>query len=291
ELAVLVHKQTYDILVNGKVMQPDIPLQYVGGGVALTTWFSSVAFDNVYVIPVVPSFAESDSTAGAAMVTNTPEISSAISPAIPAMPAGGVARSNFGKVTADMTETKVLSAATTALNGFFSEKFPDKADQTRWITSSGEWRFEAGALVQQKPDGYDHNILTVGQFSKFTLRTTFRHRQGSGGGVIFNLPDPTTKSNSHLVRYFEDDGLVWGYFDAKGVFVGQGHSPVAAPGDQPHTLQVSVDGATYLVMLDNQLVAKNIPLLSKQGHIGLTASQSIVAFESVDVTALAPVQK
>lgn len=49
ELAVLVHDQSYDVLVNGQPQQLEIPLQYKGGNLALTTWFSSVTFDDVYV--------------------------------------------------------------------------------------------------------------------------------------------------------------------------------------------------------------------------------------------------
>ncbi|MEZ4729872.1 MAG: hypothetical protein R3E79_22300 [Caldilineaceae bacterium] len=49
ELAVRVHDQTYDVLVNGHPQQLEIPLQYQGGHVALTTWFSSVAFDDLSV--------------------------------------------------------------------------------------------------------------------------------------------------------------------------------------------------------------------------------------------------
>jgi len=84
---------------------------------------------------------------------------------------------------------------------------------------------------------------------------------------------------------------VWGYFDAKGNFVGQGDAPVDPPGDQPHILQIATDGAQYSITLDNKLIAGNIPLLNKEGHIGLTASQSVVAFEEVTVTALTPGQK
>ncbi len=49
ELAVQVHEQTYDVLVNGQPQQQQIPLHYIGGRLALTTWFSSVAFDDIYV--------------------------------------------------------------------------------------------------------------------------------------------------------------------------------------------------------------------------------------------------
>src|SRR5579871_5348424 len=45
-LGVTVHGQQYDISVNGDTVQANVPLQYYGGHVALTTWFSQISFDN-----------------------------------------------------------------------------------------------------------------------------------------------------------------------------------------------------------------------------------------------------
>ncbi|CAN5532426.1 hypothetical protein BH10CHL1_BH10CHL1_40010 [soil metagenome] len=290
DLAVLTHKETYDILVNGQVLQRDIPLQFSGGSLALTTWFSSAAFDNIYVIPVVPSFvagAVGELAPMASAVSLTTEITSALS----TVPGSIEARSNFKQPSTYITATTVTTATTAVLNAFFTEKFPANLDQRRWTALSGTWNFTPGALVQDTLKGYDHNMLYASTFSKFTLRARFHHEQGVGGGVLFNIIDPSSKNNSHMVRYFAESGLNWGYFDAKGVFVGQGHLATNAPGTQAHTLQISADGATYRILLDDKLVAENVPLVSKQGYIGLTASQSIVAFETVSVTALTPLQK
>ncbi len=192
-----------------------------------------------------------------------------------------------------MTSTGPVPTMTAPMaeNTFFVEKFASDANRAVWLPVSGAWRFESGALVEQLAEGYDHRTLYAGHFSQFTLRVRFRHRQGIGGGVLFNVPDTGSKKSGHMVRYFENNLLVWGYFDQQGMFVGQGSLTVDAPGDQVHTLQISADTATYRILLDDQLVAENVRLVSQQGYIGLTASQSIVAFEAVEVTALAPVQR
>lgn len=54
DLAVRVRSTSYSILVNGQVLVQDIPLLYLGGRVALTTWFSQIAFDNISIIPWEP---------------------------------------------------------------------------------------------------------------------------------------------------------------------------------------------------------------------------------------------
>lgn len=48
DLAVLVHDNVYDVIVNGQPQQQNIPLRYNGGHVALTTWFS-MRFDDVLI--------------------------------------------------------------------------------------------------------------------------------------------------------------------------------------------------------------------------------------------------
>ena len=111
----------------------------------------------------------------------------------------------------------------------------------------------------------------------------FRHLQGIGGGLLFNIPDPASKNGAHLVRYMDDKTLVWGYFDATGAYQNQGSAAVPAPGDAVHTLAVNVGPETYAITLDGTLLAQDVPLVSKAGHIGLTNAQSVVQFEAVDL--------
>ncbi|MEZ4729871.1 MAG: hypothetical protein R3E79_22295 [Caldilineaceae bacterium] len=187
-------------------------------------------------------------------------------------------------VTNTPAEAPAQVALPTGQNQYFTEQFAGNADQTLWTPLTGNWHFEEGALVQQNLDGYDYSISRAGVFARYALSVRFRHRQGVGGGLLFNMPNGDTKRNGHLVRYFEDNTLAWGYFDNENVFTGQGYAVVDPPGDQIHTLQVIVGDTTYAIFLDNRVITENVPLVSTGGYIGLTASKSIVAFEEVIIT-------
>ena len=294
DLAVIIHENFYDIMVNGQPQQRNVPLRYNGGRVALTTWFSSVRFDDVFITGAEEPFAAADlppsanNTATAALTNSVPSSAPVITTTVP---------TTATPVTATpVTATPVTATVATTVTGnagagtavLYRQNFAEPVDQSQWTTFSGDWRFEPGALVQQQSDGYDYSISYAGSFSQYTMRVRLRHRAGlAGGGLLFNMPNATDKLGGHLVRYYEGRALVWGYFDAQGNFVGQGDKAVDPPGDGIHTLQVISKGATYSILLDDVTVIENVPLQSQQGHIGLTASQSIVAFEEVNIT---PVQ-
>jgi len=265
ELAVQVHEATYDVLVNGQPQQQAIPLQYSGGRLALTTWFSSVAFDDIYV----NALDVATTTLTQAATSSPVRASAPVTTSAPAITNSAIA------------STAVSAAPPVAENLFFTEQFGADTDQTQWTTLSGDWRFETGALVQANPEGFDHSIIRDGTFARYTLDVRLRHRAGVGGGLLFNMPVDKTETGGHMVRYFADGSLVWGYFTEDNVFNGQGYQPVALPGDQAHTLQVVVGDSTYAIRLDNQLIVENVALVNPQGRIGLTASQSVVAFEEI----------
>lgn len=242
-LQVLVQDDTYMVLIDKQIQQAQIPLHYHGGHVGLTTWFSSVLFDNVAITVANP-------------------------------------------------ETVAEAAPVSVPTILLSQNFADDVDQTQWQALSGDWQFTDGVLVQQKAEGFDYTISHADRFAQFVLRARFRHGAGAaGGGVLFNCPDKETAKCGHLVRYDQGKTLIWGYFDEQGEFVTQGFQAVAPPGDQAHTLQITSDGTGYAILLDETVVAQDVPLMSREGHIGLTASQSVVAFESVTVTAFTPVQE
>lgn len=238
-LQVQVQDDTYTVLLNDQIQQAKIPLHYQGGHVGLTTWFSSVAFDNVTI------------------TTNTPS-----------------------------TTTEAAPAAAVLLD----QTFADGVDQTQWQPLSGDWRFTEDALIQQEESGFDYTISHTAHFTQFVLRARFRHETGTaGGGILFNRPDTNTPKRGHMVRYDQGKALIWGYFDEQGEFVTQGYSTIEPPGDQAHTLQINSNGNTYAVLVDETLIAQDVPLFSREGKIGLTASQSVVTFERVEVTDFTPV--
>lgn len=247
-LRVLVQGDTYTILLDDQIQQAAVPLHYAGGYVGLLTWFSRVAFDNVAINLVNPN----------------------------AIVAGN-------SLAADTT------APNRAPTVLLSQNFADAVDQSQWQALSGDWQFTDDALVQQKTSGFDYTISHVERFTEFVLQARLRHGAGAaGGGVLFNRPDHETPKRGHMVRYDQGKTLIWGYFDEQGEFVTQGFQAVEPPGDQAHTLQITSDGTVYAILLDETVVAQDVPLMSREGHIGLTASQSAVAFESVTVTTFSP---
>jgi hypothetical protein len=95
---------------------------------------------------------------------------------------------------------------------------------------------------------------------------------------------PTSRNGAHMVRFSEDGkAIFWGNYDQNGDFTGQGSANIEAPGTEPHTLQIRLGTDTYSVVLDGTVITENVPLQSKQGHIGLTSSESVVAFEQVQI--------
>src|SRR5258707_15229726 len=97
------------------------------------------------------------------------------------------------------------------------------------------------------------------------------------------MPSRDSQRGAQMVRYFPDDSLVWGYFNDRSEFQGQGSKTVTPAGTGDHTLDVHADGNTYAISLDGSPVVDSVPLLSKSGYVGLTASQSVVSLEQIDV--------
>ncbi len=282
DLAVAVYADHYDILVNGQPQQRAIPLQYHGGKVALTTWFSKVAFDDVAITPVTQPIG---TDRAAPVVVDTLPITADLAATTALSAIGSPPASMAGFTTTTTNPTPVVLS--TGEPSRFTQNFAEAVDQTQWTPFSGDWQFTPDALVQQQTDGYDYSISHAGSFTQFTLRVRFHHRTGlAGGGLLFNMPESANKQQGHMVRYYEGRALVWGYFDDQGNFVGQGDKAVEPPGAQTHTLQVVADSTVYAIFLDDTLIAEQIPLVSPGGHLGLTASQSIVAFETIEVAAL-----
>lgn len=171
---------------------------------------------------------------------------------------------------------------------FHSSNAPNA--QRRFWVLSGDWRSGQGFLEQAETRGYDRVALApTGPQSFYRLRVRLQHLEGVGGGVVFNLPDPRSLAQGHLVRYAEDGRSVfWGYFDGRETFMGQGFAPVEPPGAQPHVLEVYSYDKTYEVWLDGARLAREVPLVSGAGHVGLTTSLSRVMFTEFRLEATGP---
>lgn len=195
---------------------------------------------------------------------------------------------------ADATTPSVVQQPTTAepvetSTVQLTETFDGGEGISLWQPISGDWQPADGAYVQSQTDGFDLSTIYQKTFTyPLILRTTFHHQIGAGGGLLFNLPAGDSKNGGHMVRYFEDGGVVaWGYFDAGGVFNGQGSVAVSLP-DTMQTLAIQADGQTYTIVLNGAELAAGIPIVDavESGHIGLTASQSAVAFDRVEIGTL-----
>jgi hypothetical protein len=251
-LTVRVSGSAYAFSVDDQELATGIPLQYHGGSVGLVTSASQVAFDDLSVTAIDASAVPTQSVIAAQQITPVPRVDA-------------VAVDPFSEIFADTF---------TGGNG----------ENTNWVTYAGTWSFEPGAFIQTDTDGFDFGVGSLETYNNpIRLQVTFSHQNGVGGGILFNMPQADSKNGAYMVRYVDDTTLTWGYFDSTGVFVGQGGVGVDAPGTSAHTLQITTRAGSYAITLDGRVVAQDIPVSSSGGHIGLTASQSAVAFTSVVV--------
>lgn len=251
-LAVQVQGDVYQLLVNGQVVASQIPLVYQGGSVGLITSTSQVAFDDVQVTPLEQGFSLAQANP---VPTTNPE-------------------------PAEVATASPLSQAAPLLAETFDN--PVSAESL-WRPFSGEWLIENGNYTQRQTEGFDLGTGYDARFSDYTLRVSFRHLQGVGGGVLFAMPAANSKNGAHMARYIDERFLTWGYFDAQGAYVGQGSAELDAPADALQTLEIIVSEQRYAIRLNTKLIAQDIPLQNQLGGIGLVTSQSVVAFESVEV--------
>lgn len=253
-VAVIVRSAIYDLEVNGTIVAADIALEYRGGNLGLITAESQIAFDNLNAQPIA-----SEPTA---VVDASPQ-----NP----VPPTEVPSSEVGGALA------------------WRDTFDNTTDgSSNWLPISGVWDFRSGAVVQTVAEGFDLLMIRQDAVSEsYQLTVQLRHESGIGGGVFFNLPRADGLSGGHLVRYFADGPtLVWGYFEPETGFVGQSFTPVDDPAMELQMLSVVVDDGAYTIYLNEQLVGEPAPIVSVGDYVGLTSSQSVVAFELVEVVAI-----
>lgn len=259
QLGVRVNETTYDIILNGDIVAPDVPLQYQGGAVGLITSASQVAFDNVELV---------------ASVDEIPSV-----------------EENVQSVEAE-AEVEI-SEVIEADEAIFMDGEPlltDSFDVTGggaslWLPFGGQWEFADSAFIQRQVDGFDFAAGYNNPYGDAVVSTTFRHLEGQGGGLLFNMAQPDSLRDSHMVRYVHDaEFLMWGSFDADGRFEGQGSVEIIPPADATITLSVIINAETYSVMLNDELVAVNLPITAQGDYHGLVSAQSEVAFDDFRVS-------
>lgn len=197
-------------------------------------------------------------------------------------------QSSVGVVAFDSAELLPLvgDGTDTAREGgvLFQESFTRPLEEAGWVPIDGDWVLE-DAITDRQHEGFDHNLLYQEVFgAPYELSVSLHHRESSGGGLLFNIPEASGKSGGHMVRFSEDgQALFWGYFDENGNFIGQGDISVTPPGNETQRVGVRVADEAYSVLLNGELVAEGVPLHNNEGHIGLTSSESVVSFTDIEV--------
>jgi hypothetical protein len=210
-------------------------------------------------------------------------------PALATSPATAPSIKPLPVTNLDVSTKTAIFDLPVAGDSVYQAKFEGELVNSGWLPFAGDWRFENGGLVQLDTAEVDRGISFRNQvFEEYLLRVSLQHLENSGAGVVFNMPQAGSNRGAHLVRYSSDEPvLFWGYFDQNGGFQGQGHAFVPVPGREMHRLEIISGQETYAIRLDGQLIASNIPLASRAGHIGLSTSQSAAAFNSIEIFELA----
>ncbi len=169
-------------------------------------------------------------------------------------------------------------------NMVYASDFDQVPGGAGWVPFNGEWKIASKKMVQSDPA-----IVTAGigyetsSFENFTLKATFNQVANQGAGVLFNMPSPYQLNGAQVVRYSDEaDSFIWGYYDDKGAFTRQGFVNIAPAGTAEHVIQVYSGDTSYDIFLDEQVLARDVPLQSKRGNIGLTTSLSTAEFSLVE---------
>jgi hypothetical protein len=170
-------------------------------------------------------------------------------------------------------------------NLVYSSDFDQNPGGAGWVPFSGEWKISDNQMVQTDPIVQNAGIgYETSTFQNFTLRATFSHLSRQGAGVLFNMPSPYQVNGAQIVRYSDEtDSFIWGYFDDNAAFNRQGFVNVAPAGADQHIVQVFAGEQSYDIFLDDQLLARDIPLKSKHGSIGLVTSACSAAYTQIEV--------
>ncbi len=167
----------------------------------------------------------------------------------------------------------------------YTSDFDQDPGGAGWVPFKGDWRIINGQMTQNDPTAIDAGSgYESSTFQNYVLRTNFSLIQGSGAGLLFNMPSPYQLNGAHMVRFSDEaDVLLWGYYDAKGLFIRQGYLNIDSPGTGEHSLKIFSGQNSYDIFLDETLVARDIPLQETRGSVGLVTSRASAGFSFVEV--------
>ena len=181
----------------------------------------------------------------------------------------------------------VVSQAVVAPTEIYANSFDNNASD--FYVTSGSWAVENDAYRQLNLCGFDGSALLRDELvDHFDLEVSFHAVTGvNQGGVVFHQSSVYTRSGATFVD-LSDDGetLRWGYYDDAGYYQNQGWDFIPAPETgQSVTLKVEVRGNQYTVIYNGTtVITETSPHAG--GMVGLVATQSDVAFDSISLTAV-----
>ncbi|MEM8861264.1 MAG: hypothetical protein AAGD96_23300 [Chloroflexota bacterium] len=266
KLGVSVSGTSYDILINDEVVARDIPLTYLGGRAALSTWNSSIVFDNIAVTS--PFSDEIEATD------------------IGEDEAGGEQPVAATEASAEAAVSEETSEAPAEAQ-FFAEALNAETDQSAWSPSDENWAFGENGITHPEGPEEDQFILNTNNYDRFNLSTTMRMGAGSGGsGILFNAPSADTVAGSHVVKYQSNEVVSWGYYAEDGSYVEQGITIVLPSGTEEQSISVQSDGAGYSIFLGDEQIAENQELISTGGRVGFITNAREVSYSAIEISPL-----
>lgn len=284
---------SYDVFLDDQILVRGVQLVSKQGCVGLVTSASTVGYSLVEVYPLFGSPNRSTLQVTAAAQTATPETTTSPTPApkktttpktVTPKPAPSA---TAGVVVGLATPVSIQGAVQGGQSPYYGAFTGALSDQG-WVPLNGEWSFQDGNFMQLKRDGYDFSVIHTGTiFRNYSFQVKLTHLEGSGGGLLFNLPYIDRLAGGYMVRYSDrrDNALIWGYFDATGVYKNQGYADVNPASTDQHVLRVVSGDGSYSIYLDNLLIVQAIPFVNGQnfGYIGLIASVASVSYSEVSV--------
>lgn len=259
-LDLLVDESIYNVQLDGKTLIYKRPLFYQGGLIGMYSADGPSTFDNMNLEAAEAGTADASPAAAEEATQDESDVAPESTPASIELPAASNVKAGSG------------------VGGQIP--FSDK-----WVPFSGDWQVVDGALSQLDADGIDFSIgYQGGVFESYALRVSLSHLKGVGGGLLFNMPSPSQLNGAHMVRYSDTaDAIFWGYYDEDGAFTGQGYAKLSPAGQAKHSFEITSAETTYDIYLDDQLIARDIPLIHNSGYLGLITSRSAVTYDLVNV--------
>ncbi len=154
---------------------------------------------------------------------------------------------------------------------------------------SGNWYMDGDTFAQLNTCGFDYSSLLHAHYvDNFRWEATFKAITGvNQGGLLFNQSAQDTRSGAMVVDLANGGSILrWGTYDNSGYYQNIGSVPVTAPAVlQNVTIAVEVQESQITIFYNGEQVA-TAETVNVGGMVGLIASESDVAFDSVKLTAL-----